>query len=146
VELIKTVSHATANLKISHVKTWLKATKEIKVIIPTKHLHPVQVNPHKAVSEDKIYDFAEKVLKEGTDSSDELYKAKCLKVASLVLFLYDACARSEDAARLTWTMITKDEESGTYSVSLPKGKTSTLRENVLSNTTIGYMNKMFAGR
>ena len=67
-------------------------------------------------------------------------------MAALVVFLYEACARAEDAAHLTWDMITFDAERDGYRVMLPKGKTTAYRVNLIGRSTIEYMFNLFVGR
>ena len=87
-----------------------------------------------------------KLAKRGHESGKAKEKADYFKVAALVVFLYEACARSEDAAKLTWSMIKFDKERENYRVRLPKGKTAKLRMNLVGRATIEYMNNLFGDR
>ena len=119
--LNKSLAPGTVKLYMTHVKKYVEVTYKKKIRLRYVQRRPQLKHPHRCMSKQEIEDISTKL----SEHRDYHIKTSPFRKARVAInFMYDTCARIEDANYCTWGKIIEPYDKEYALVDFIEGKTT----------------------
>ena len=119
--LNKSLAPGTVKLYMTHIKKYVEVTYRKKIRLRYVQRRPQLKHPHRCMSKQEIEDISTKL----SEHRDYHIKTSPFRKARVAInFMYDTCARIEDANYCTWGKIIEPYDKEYALVDFIEGKTT----------------------